>query len=279
MATPPPLLSVVIPTYNRLRLLRETIESVRAQTYAHWELIVVDDGSTDGTAEYVAGLGDPKIRLVGAERSGSPAVARNIGIGHARGEYVAFLDHDDIWMPGKLEAQVAALANRPEADWCYTRLWQIDPAGRSLGQYDDSVPFGGAALLDAIGLKPGITTSAVVVRRALLERMGGFDPYLTGCEDLDLWIRLRRESEPVAIIEPLTRIRVHDGSLSRDHLLMQRSCLRLYRKVAAGSSSRRVRRECRKLLIHRWHGPRAHRGGVPDRSLRALHRRVRPLTE
>ena len=108
-----PLVSIVVPTYNRLAYLRQAVQSVFDQTYRQWELIVVDDGSTDGTAAYVASLGG-RVRALTLPRRGGAARARNAGVGAARGAYVAFLDSDDLWLPEKLAIQMAGLRERTQ---------------------------------------------------------------------------------------------------------------------------------------------------------------------
>ncbi|MGH7451509.1 MAG: glycosyltransferase family 2 protein, partial [bacterium] len=120
MSEPGPLVSVIIPTFNRLKYLKEAVASVFAQTYAHWELIVVDDGSTDDTLHYVSTLDDPRVRLVSETHSGNPARMRNVGVAHARGEYVAFLDSDDLWESDKLAVQLEYLHTCRGYRWCYT---------------------------------------------------------------------------------------------------------------------------------------------------------------
>src|SRR5437879_5328746 len=125
-----PLVSVILPTYNRLRYLGGALESVRTQTYEHWELVVVDDGSTDGSGEYLARLVDRRVRLLSRSHTGSAAVARNSGIAMARGEYLAFLDDDDAWMPQKLERQMAALREDRAVQWNYTGYILVDADGR-----------------------------------------------------------------------------------------------------------------------------------------------------
>src|SRR5687767_7703512 len=109
-----PLVSILIPTYNRLDYLREAVGSVLRQTYENWELIIVDDGSTDDTRAWVLSLAEPRIRLITIPHSGNLGLVRNRGIAEARGELIAFLDSDDAFEPHKLAAQTAALATHPE---------------------------------------------------------------------------------------------------------------------------------------------------------------------
>jgi glycosyltransferase involved in cell wall biosynthesis len=127
----PPLVSVILPTYNRAAFLREAIDSVLAQTWQRWELIVVDDGSTDGTRPYLATLADPRIHVLELAHDGNRARLRNRGMTRARGEYLAFLDSDDFWIPTKLERQVTDLIARHRR-WGYAHYRHVDDAGASL---------------------------------------------------------------------------------------------------------------------------------------------------
>src|SRR4051812_24472999 len=116
------LVSIIIPTYNRAAYLGAAIASVRAQTFADWELIVVDDGSTDETAAMLDELSDPRIRVLRIGHSGSESITRNAGLRLAEGEWVAFLDSDDLWVPEKLERQLAQMVAQPACQWSYTGL-------------------------------------------------------------------------------------------------------------------------------------------------------------
>src|SRR6266446_6353562 len=114
-----PLVTVVIPTWNRLPLLEEAVASVIVQTHSYWELIVVDDGSTDGTADRLRAFGDRRVRVVVLRHIGNIGRLRNIGAAAGSGEFIAFLDSDDVWLPRKLELQIGALRDS-SAGWCYT---------------------------------------------------------------------------------------------------------------------------------------------------------------
>ncbi len=134
MSDPEALVSIVIPTFNRARYLREAIDSVLHQTYSHWELIIVDDGSTDETQSNLETLADARVQVVRRPHEGSVARARNVGLERARGRYVAFLDSDDRWMPSKLQLQVTDLATKAGNRWGYTYYEQI-------GEHGEKVPF------------------------------------------------------------------------------------------------------------------------------------------
>jgi GT2 family glycosyltransferase len=191
-------ISVIIPTHNRRDFVREAIASVLAQTCQDFELIVVDDGSTDGTDEVVREF--PRTRYLFQENRGVSA-ARNVGVASSRGELIAFLDSDDLWQPGKLAAQAAFFTAQPEARICQTEeLWlrngvRVNPRNKHRKPSGDIF----APSLQLCLVSP----SAVMMRRELFEQMGGFDEEFPACEDYDLWLRIAAR-EPVHLIkEPL----------------------------------------------------------------------------
>ncbi len=184
-----PRVSVVIPTFNRCKLLVRAIASVRAQTMQDLEIIVADDGSTDATADSVAALGTDTIRYVKLAGNRGGNAARNAGIGIAQGEFVAFLDDDDVWEPGKLQAQLDAVTAPPGADWCRTGFGIYAAGGRYERYVFMKPPFQDqhkSIMNDNfIG-----GTSSILVKRESLEAIGGFDETLPALQDWDLYIRL-----------------------------------------------------------------------------------------
>ena len=183
-----PRVSVVVPTYNHADVLGRALASVVAQRVRDWEAIVVNNHSTDDTEGVVARIGDPRISLVRYANHGVIAASRNEGIRRARGEWIAFLDSDDEWMPGKLEACLALMT--PGIGLVgHGELWR-DAAGR-----DRPMTYGPAAraTYEALLYRGNcISTSAVVVRADALRAIGGFDedPAIVTTEDYDLWLRL-----------------------------------------------------------------------------------------
>src|SRR5579863_629895 len=128
-----PEVSIVVPTFNRLKYLRPAVESVFAQTFTDWELIVADDGSEGETAAYIAALADrPRVSMLTLPHTGNPAAVRNAGVCAARGEYVAFLDSDDVWLPQKLAVQIDSLRSHAERQWSHTAFSVIDASGKQL---------------------------------------------------------------------------------------------------------------------------------------------------
>jgi glycosyltransferase involved in cell wall biosynthesis len=208
------LVSVIIPTYNSAAYLGEAIQSVLAQTYPDFEITVVDDGSTDGTAEALQPFQD-RVRLFRQDRAG-PSAARNRGILNARGNLIAFLDADDMWQPEKLARQVDLLNRHPEVVLCYTDFSR-GPDGRptaesQLKHYEH--PGLGDAFYSLLR-NNFLVTPAVVVRREVLARAGLFDPSLRGSEDIELWLRLARLGPFACVPEVLVGVRRNAANTSK----------------------------------------------------------------
>jgi len=184
-----PKVSVIIPTYNRAHLVTLAIESVLSQTYQDFEIIVVDDGSRDNTQAIIESISDPKIRYLYQANQG-PGAARNTGIRAATGQYVAFLDTDDLLLPEKLALQVEALGKQPELGLVAGGHLFVDEAGKPLAERRPWLSHPELSLTTWLYTCP-ITINAALVRREWLARAAGFDPALGGqAEDWDLWLRL-----------------------------------------------------------------------------------------
>jgi glycosyltransferase involved in cell wall biosynthesis len=217
----PPKVSVVIPTYNRSQALRPTIESVLAQAYADWELLLVDDGSTDDTPEVARSYRDPRIRSVRQENRGH-AAARNRGLELARGEYLAYLDHDDRWPQEKLQFQVAYLDEHPEVGVVYGRLLYIDEEGTPQSCLRGPEPQGWIFKLLLRDHGCLYTMSLPMMRTALVRQVGGFFHSADTADDLCLWLRLAQITQFGFIPEILVEYTVgnphqQSGNLSRMH--------------------------------------------------------------
>jgi len=211
-----PIISVVIPTYNRKEALARAVSSVVAQSWAQWELIVVDDGSTDNTEEALWPFSDPRILYVRHTENRGGSAARNSGISRARGEYVAFLDSDDEWFPEKLAEDVAAFS-RPGVGLVYCGKELVDPDGRVLLRRIPSLEgelYRQLLAHDFIG-----SCSRVAVRRDILEAIGGFDENLPARQDWDLWVRAAKLGKVGCVRKCLVRRHLgHEqisGSLKR----------------------------------------------------------------
>jgi len=208
-----PLVSVVIPTRNRARLLQRTLESVLKQSTGDLEVIVVDDGSTD-SPQAVKAAADPRVTVLRNPESTGVSRARNRGIAAARGEWIAFCDDDDLWAPTKLQEQLTA-ASRAGADWAYTGDVNVDDDLRVLSGGPPPDPTEVIALLPRCNpLASG--GSNVVVRADVLSEVGGFDPTLRRTEDWDLWIRIARKGAPAYVRQPLVAYRFHRDNVVWD---------------------------------------------------------------
>jgi glycosyltransferase involved in cell wall biosynthesis len=208
-----PLVSVVVPSRNRARLLRRTLRSILAQHIADLEVVVVDDGSTDDT-HATAVAADPRVVVVRNREPAGVSVARNRGIAAARGDWIAFCDDDDLWSPDKLARQLMA-ADRAGADWAYAGDVNVDERLRVLSGGPPPDPEAVVALLPRWNpLASG--GSNVVVRSEVLATVGGFDPALRRTEDWDLWIRIARRGPPAWVREPLVAYRFHAGNVVID---------------------------------------------------------------
>lgn len=209
-----PRVSVVLPAFNREALVGRAIDSVLAQTFADLELIVVDDASTDGTRAALERYRDvPRVRLVLSDRNLGGGGARNLGAEAARASLIAFQDSDDVWLPGKLAAQVALLDARPEAGVCYCAALYSD-GPRAYG-----IPHAGAARLDGdmarevLRTNPA-STQVLVVRREVFWEVGGFDPAMRRFQDWDLAIRLAQATPFAFVPEPLAVVFGTPGNIS-----------------------------------------------------------------
>lgn len=191
-----PAVSVVIPTYNRWPMVGSAVESVLAQSYRHFELIVVDDGSTDGTSTELAKFGS-QLRYFQQGRSGV-AAARNLGVRHSRGGLISFLDSDDFWRPDKLKIQVHFMESSAEVQICQTEELWIRNGVRVNPKIKHRKPSGD--IFDRSLSLCLVSPSAVMMTRELFDRSGGFDESLPVCEDYDLWLRIARDY-PVPLIE------------------------------------------------------------------------------
>lgn len=211
--------SVVLPTFNRLKFLRPAIESVYAQTFSDWELIVADDGSDLETRQYLQALAtQPRVTVLWLAHSGRPAVVRNAALKRATGNYVAFLDSDDLWGATKLERQVGALRERIGCRWSYTAFLRVDACGRALAEEAGRpwVPYEGEIFEQVVTGRASIRTPSVLVTRQLIAQAGAFDEAMLSAEDYDLWLRLALCSEVAVVDAPLVQVRYHDENHTRE---------------------------------------------------------------
>jgi len=228
-----PVVSIIVPAFNRLEYLRRTLASVFQQTFRDWELLIADDGSDIDTRAYLQTLEDPpRVRVLWLPHSGRPSVARNAALRAAQGEYVAFLDSDDLWTPTKLQIQVDSLRRHIDCRWGYTRFVLVDESGKPTEwQRTRSWPTPVGWILDRLARSETvIAVPSVIVSRELLEQVGGFDESLVMCEDFDLWLRLAARSQVDAIDEPCTLVTRH-AQHSGNELTSFEDCERVFEKL------------------------------------------------
>lgn len=214
--------SVVIPTFNRGAAIRKTLDSVLAQTLAPLEILVVDDGSTDGTADWIAAHYGEKIRLI-RQKNGGVARARNRGWRAASGDWIAFLDHDDTWHPQKIERMSGALGN-PNVGVAVCRWREVE--NEIAARQSPSVRAKNAFPWLFGWNNPIVSMSVPLVRRDLLLEIGGFDARCAPADDWDLWLRLAKISDFTFVNEVLVDYHLHAGQQRRDEKRMFRAVRR-----------------------------------------------------
>ncbi|MFQ5752310.1 MAG: glycosyltransferase family 2 protein [bacterium] len=200
-----PNISVIIPTYNRRKMVCEAIESVFNQTENDFEIIVVDDGSTDNTNEEIKRFGD-NLTYIHQEHTGSIARTRNEGIKIAKGNYIALLDSDDIWLPEKLQRQIQHFQN-PNVTFCYSNVLLLTETGPEPPMPPLTLPTG--RILKSLLHGTFILPSTVMLKRACLKSTGLFDETLGSVEDYLLWLRLAWLGEVACVTQPMVLMRRH----------------------------------------------------------------------
>lgn len=243
-----PEISVIMPVFNRAKYLRVAIQSVLAQSFTAWELLIVDDGSDDPeTISIVSNYDDPRIRVLRLEHTGRPAAVRNAGMLEARGEYLAFLDSDDVWQPEKLTVQMASVRARPECAWIYSAVDRIGEDGALIANegIQQWRPHSDNMVERLLRIEALVATPTVLIRRDVAEALGGFDIALEYAEDYDLWTRAATCGEVLVIESPLAQVRVHDDNYSRDRLGVHRSWMQVYEKFSRAGPDKKTRRVAR----------------------------------
>lgn len=240
-APPPPGVSVIIPAYNYAAYLGAAITSVLGQDHPNFEIIVVDDGSTDHTAEVVAGFTDARIRYVYQANAGLSA-ARNTGIGEARHEYVAFLDADDQWLPTHLSSTLGHFSTHSQSlAMVASTSRRVDSHGRELHSRFTPSPWDREVPVADIVLKTRFQPSAVVIRRIVFAECGGFDTSLRSSEDRDMWIRIGAKYRIFQQGQPTVLLRKHPANMSRQADRMRESMSLVIRRAYASSVVSRFR--------------------------------------
>jgi glycosyltransferase involved in cell wall biosynthesis len=206
-----PFVSVIIPTYNRLELLKKTVASVRSQIFRDFEIIVINDGSSDGTAKWLSGQSD--LVAINQENSGI-ASSRNKGTLISKGEWLAFLDHDDIWAPDKLQTQVDFVKSNPEVGMAAVKHVRL---GTRISRTDNWKWLKGDLFVKVFS-ESFIHTSSVMIRRDVLDKVGGFPTRYRFADEFDVWLKISKDYEIAFFDRPLVFIRFYDSNTSHNRI-------------------------------------------------------------
>jgi glycosyltransferase involved in cell wall biosynthesis len=266
--------SVVIPAYNAERTLGATVESVLAQTFRDLEVLVIDDGSQDGTASVAASFGEPVTCIT--MPNGGVSAARNTGIERSSGELVAFLDADDLWAPGKLQRQIELLDANPDVGFVTTSALGV---GQDLERLDTRPAWSVPDACEALLLHSMVlgNCSSPLIRRDVLEALGGFNPRFSQSADWDFFLRASRTTQLVAIDEPLVLYRVLEDSMSSDISLLERDTFAVLDAFYASPIAEPYLRVRKLAYSNHWmilSGSYLHAGQVPG-AIRCLVNGVR----
>lgn len=243
------VISVVLPVFNGEETIKETVNSVLNQTFINWELIVINDGSQDATLEIVSSIKDERIKVFSYQNKGQPA-SRNRGIARAKGEYISFIDADDLWTADKLEAQYQALRDNPQAAVAYSWTDWIDESGQllSCGSYisENGDVFAQLLLQDFIA-----NGSNPLIRRQALLNVGNFDESLSNAHDWDMWLRLAAHYPFVVVPSAQILYRKSTSSMSANVWGMEASSLRVIEKALA-QAPESIQQLKRSILANRY---------------------------
>jgi glycosyltransferase involved in cell wall biosynthesis len=224
-----PLISVIMPVYNGEKTIRETIESVFNQTFPDWELIVINDGSQDATLQILNSIQDPRLRVFSYPNAGQ-ATSRNRGISQACGEYISFIDADDLWTPDKLEAQLQVLQGNPQAAVAYSWTKCIDEVGQ-VSRRGSHISVTGDVYKNLLVVNFLENGSNPLIRRQALNEVGSFDESLTPAEDWDLWLRLAARYHFEAVSSPQILYRVSVKSATANVWRLEAACLEVIERA------------------------------------------------
>jgi len=280
-----PLVSVIVAAYKQPAMLNQALASIAAQTYQPIEIVVIDDHSGP---EFVSQYELPRnaTLIVNEQNVGRASVVRNKAIRAARGEYIAFLDQDDLWVPTKIERQIAVLADQPTALMTYSTCVLVDGKGRVVRRRSPKLWAGRDTARALLKRNTVRAPSCVLMRRRALDTAGWFDETIKGSADWDMWLRLSGQARGAVIHqhEPLTAYRLHEGQWSRDEVMIARGSLAVMRSAGKWLPPLRPdlvgllrRRTARWLCRLAQALQRAGQGGEESRALLAEAVQLRPL--
>jgi|APSaa5957512535_1039671.scaffolds.fasta_scaffold52141_2 glycosyltransferase involved in cell wall biosynthesis len=225
-----PIISVIVPTYNRANILCETLDSILCQTYENFELIVVDDGSTDNTEEVVKKYNDLRLHYIKTENWGGPARPRNIGIQISKGEYIAFCDDDDLWLPHKLESQIKLFCCDNNVGLVYSKCYMLRE--NKIYRKAPKMNLYNGYVFHKMIFITNVPILTAIVDKKVFKKIGFFDEdkKIIALEDMNLWIRLAKEYRVISSNKPTAIYREHSENMStNDNLIFRKAYL--YRKL------------------------------------------------
>jgi len=233
--------SVIIPTYNSEKYIIESIQSVLNQTYTNIEIIVIDDGSTDKTGELISSLKKENIRYIRTENQGN-YFARNRGIIESKGEFIAFLDSDDIWLENKLDKQIDLIRNNPDIGFCstgFTIFFDQNPEQHYL-DYNyyckhDVTDF--TKFINLLLRNNFVATSSLIIRKECIDKIGLFDTKFQNAMDYDFVLRLAGHYKAIYLCEPLISRREHNNNISKNRINTYRALIYIYSKLKSNLRS------------------------------------------
>jgi len=216
--------SIILPVFNRLHYLRAAVDSVLAQTFQDWELIIADDDSGAETQQYMRDLSasvGPRVKVLWLKHLGNPDAVRNVALREVQAPYVAFLDSDDVWLPRKLQAQLESMQFCGTREWSYTRCLFVDGAGQPLTGRSLRYPKvkDGWILESVLAGEAAVVQSSFMATRQALAAVGGYPEDIPGIGDYELFVRLALRSEIAFIDEPLVLLRQHEEHYFHDDVL------------------------------------------------------------
>jgi len=212
------LVSIIMPSFNHAKYISETIESIRQQTYTNWELIIIDDGSEDATEKIINSFNDPRIEFIKAGRINVAGIIKNIGLAKAKGEFIAFIDSDDLWEAKKIEKQIDALKKYPDAGFCVTGGYNFSIIDQPIEYYykQRSGLKYGELFIPFLKSEVAGFIQAILIRKSCLEKTGGFKTHKP-FSDVDFILSLAYHFKGIILYEPLLKRRIHQNNHSTDN--------------------------------------------------------------
>lgn len=237
-----PEVSILLTCYNHLRFLPAAYQSVLDQTFQDYEILAIDDGSTDGTREWLKKREGGKMRCIFNETNLGTYATLNVGIQASTGRYVAIFNDDDLWLPEKLERQIALFESDPKIGLVHTGGWFIDGDGN---RHPDPAPLGfpfphlpTGDVLASLILRNQVITSSAMLRRDVIDQLGGFDPEFYGCGDWQMWLRVAQRYLVGFVDKPLTLYRIHGTNAGLNDRKMFEDSERIRAWIATWDESR-----------------------------------------